>query len=161
MVLVELELQGCVIDPEAEADDAAKLPAQFVPLGQEQIVVFDEQENPVVEGTGPVVDPLPEETPFPWASSRAQVGTDITTDGSFGWLFLNLNRGIGSQEYFRQAHVTTAMSALGRFSVGFEAIALNNLTLGADNTRGPRNADPTLGDYPNPNTPTLFDGNFP
>ena len=47
----------------------------------------------------------------------------------------------------------------GRFSVGIDAIALNNLTLGAD-SRGERNPDPTLGE-PNPNAPTLFDGTLP
>lgn len=125
---------------------------------QTQIVVFDEQENPVTEGGGPVIDPIDQEDPFPFGVNRAQVGTDLTIDSPFGWLYLNLNDGFVSQEYFRQAHVTPLMSASGRFSVGFEATALNSLTLGADNRRGQRNPDPTLGEVPNPNVPTLFDG---
>jgi hypothetical protein len=89
------------------------------------------------------------------------VGLDLTIDAPFGWLFLNLNDGNAAQEYFRQAYVSSLMSAEGRFSVGLEAVALNNLTLGADNRRGPRNPDPTLSEVPNPNQPTLFDGEVP
>jgi len=128
---------------------------------QTQIVVFDEQENPLTEGLGPVVDPVDQEDPFPFGANRAQVGTDLTVESPFGWLFLNLNDGNPAQEYFRQAYVTPLVSASGRFSVGLEALALNNLTLGADNRRGPRNPDPTLSEFPNSNAPTLFDGNLP
>lgn len=131
-----------------------------VPLEQTQIVIFDEQENPVI---GPAVPPGGEPIipfiPFPWNTNRAQVGIDITVDAPFGWFYLNLNDGNAAQEYFRQAHVSTTMSASGRFSVGYEAVRLNSLTLGADNRRGPRNPDPTLGEAPNPNAPTLFNGN--
>jgi hypothetical protein len=130
-------------------------------LGQTQIVVFDEQENPIVDLPGPLGEPVILDIPFPFNTGRAQVGQDITVDAPFGWLFLNLNDGNLAQEYFRQAHVTTTMSAEGRFSVGYEAISLNNLTLGADNRRGERNPDPTLGDPPNPSAPTLWNGNFP
>ena len=129
-----------------------------VPLEQNQIVVFDEQENPLVEeGGGPVIEPLPQENPFPWGTNRAAVGTDITVDANFGWLFLNLNT--ASQRH--QAYVSSVYSASGRFSVGLEAIAVNNLTLFADNRRGTRNADPTLDEAPNPNAPTLFNGTAP
>jgi hypothetical protein len=128
---------------------------------QTQIVVFDEQENPLTEGLGPVVDPVDQEDPFPFGANRAQVGLDLTIDAPFGWLFLNLNDGNAAQEYFRQAYVSSLMSAEGRFSVGLEAVALNNLTLGADSRRGPRNPDPTLSEVPNPDAPTLFDGEVP
>jgi hypothetical protein len=131
------------------------------PLTQTQIVVFDEQENPIIDLPGPIGEPVIVDIPFPFNANRAAVGVDITVDSPFGWLYLNLNDGNPAQEYFRQAHVSTAMSASGRFSVGYEAASLNNLTLGADNRRGERNPDPTLGSPPNPNAPTLFDGNGP
>jgi hypothetical protein len=126
------------------------------PLEQDQLIVFDEQENPLVE-EGPVIEPLPQDNPFPWGTNRAAVGQDLTIDSPFGWLFLNLNTGSA----LRQAAVTAVHSASGRFSVGLEAIAVNNLTLGADNRRGQRNADPTLGEVPNPDAPTLFNGTVP
>jgi hypothetical protein len=122
------------------------------PLGAAQVGAFDEQENPAAApGVGA----------FPFNTNLATVGTDITVDAPFGWLYLNLNDGNVSQEYFRQAAVSAVMSAQGRFSVGYEALALNNLTLGADNRRGQRNPDPTLGAPPNLNAPTLFDGTAP
>jgi hypothetical protein len=127
-------------------------------LTQAQLVVFDEQENPVVQIPGPVGEPPSIDIPFPYGASRARVGADITVEAPFGWLYLNLNDGNPAQEYFRQAFVSTVMSARGRFSVGYEALSLNNHTLGADNRRGERNPDPTLGEPPNPNAPTLFDG---
>jgi hypothetical protein len=119
-----------------------------IPLGQSQLVVFDEQENGVVST----------DAPFPFNARRVAVGTDLTVDTPFGWLFLNLNDGNLAQEFFRQGHITTTMSASGRFAVGFDAINLNNLTLGADNRRGPRNPDPTLAPPVNLNVPTLFVG---
>ena len=128
------------------------------PIAQTQIVVFDEEENPITQGQGPSGAPTIVDIPFPWCTNKAEVGEDITIDAPFGWLYLNLNDGNPAQEYFRQAYVTSTMDAVGRFSVGVDAIALNNLTLGADNRRGERNPDPTLGDPPNPNAPTLFGG---
>jgi hypothetical protein len=130
------------------------------PISQTQIVVFDEQENPITQGEGPSGGPVVTDIPFPWCTNRAQVGEDITIASPFGWIYLNLNDGNVDQEYYRQAYVATVMDALGRFSVGYDAIALNNLTLGADNRRGPRNPDPTLGPYEHGNTPTLFNGGF-
>lgn len=129
------------------------------PIAQTQIVVFDEEENPITQGQGPSGAPTIVDIPFPWCTNKAEVGEDITIDSPFGWLYLNLNDGNPAQEYFRQAYVTTTMDAVGRFSVGIDGIAFNNLTLGSDNRRGPRNPDPTLGDPVNPNAPTLFSGN--
>jgi hypothetical protein len=98
--------------------------------------------------------------PFPWCTNRAQVGTDLAVDAEFGWLYLNLNGGDANDELYRQAHVTTVMDADGRFSVGFDAVAFNQLSLTTDD-RGPRNPDATLGPtYKGLNTPTLFTGGF-
>ena len=131
------------------------------PLVQSQMVVFDEQENPLIKLPGPVGEPVILDIPFPFNANRAQVGADVTIESPFGWVYLNLNDGNAAQEYFRQAYVSAIVSAEGRFSVGYDAAALNNLTLGSDNRRGLRNPDPTLGPPPNPNAPTLFDGEAP
>ena len=59
-------------------------------------------------------------------------GTAPNPPYDFGWLFLNLNTnttGAGGQPAYGDtaaAWVTTVMSALGRFSVGYDAIALDN-----------------------------------
>jgi hypothetical protein len=127
------------------------------PLGERQIVVFDEQENPLVDEGGPVIEPLPQDDAFPWGANRADVGADITIDSNFGWMFFNLNAATA----FRQAAMATVFSASGRFSVGFDAIAVNSSTVDADNRRGERNINPLLDDNPNPDAPTLFDGTAP
>ncbi|HVS14444.1 MAG TPA: hypothetical protein VMV46_10985, partial [Thermoanaerobaculia bacterium] len=122
-----------------------------------------EEENPLTFITGgPSGEPEPgAEIPFPWCTNRTAVGgPNLSVDDDFGWLYLNLNGGNDAQEFYRQAHVTTVMDADGRFSVGYEAVSFNNLTLGADNRRGERNPDATLGSYPNANAPTLFSENF-
>ena len=109
-------------------------------FGQVQIVAFDEMENPVI-----FVDPtcpsgaLPGctgivQTPFPLCTNRTGVGIDLNVQGNdYGWVFLNLNDvGAGATVSHNQAWVSTVMQASGRFSVGFHAIQLNNLTMGSD-----------------------------
>jgi hypothetical protein len=148
--------------------------------GQNDLVVFDEQENPIVFIEGPSGIETPEEFPFPWCTNRVEVGTDLTVVSNFGWIWMNLNAdtsftAAGAEvsnfpDVFRQAYVTTVMDAQGRFSVGFDAISLNNLTGNAQGFRGDGrcspdgpvlcNTDPTLGDNPNPDAPTLFSGTF-
>lgn len=96
-------------------------------LEQNQIVVFDEQENPETPEdlpSGPFG--APEIDPFPWETQRVAVGPDFTTPFDFGWAYLNLN--IGDQ--YHQSWVSAVMSADGRFSVGYDAIILNNLNSG-------------------------------
>jgi hypothetical protein len=137
--------------------------------GQNDLVVFDEQENPIQFIEGPSGFEPPEDQPFPWCTNRADVGTDITIGSPFGWIYMNLNTDDTSPDIFRQAYVTTVMDAQGRFSVGFDAISLNNLTGNANGFQGDArcfpdgpvlcNPDPTLGPPPNPDAPTLFSGN--
>ncbi len=105
------------------------------PLGNFQIVVFDEEENPSLQPTTPFSPPLPgvELVPFPWEANRVEVnGTDFPVPFAFGWLYLNLNTAVqGSQVPFEpltQNFVATLMSAEDRFSVGFDAIELANVT---------------------------------
>ncbi len=103
------------------------------PLSQAEITIFDEQENPItVVSGGPSGEPVPgEERPFPLESNRTVVGLDLTTGSfSFGWAFLNLNGAdTGADAEKTQAYVVATMDASGRFSVGIDAIQLNNLTV--------------------------------
>jgi len=108
------------------------------PLGQNQVVVFDEEENfEVPEGC--TISPCPPTqgiTPFPLETQRTAVGTAaLPATPDFGWIFLNLNSYVsGTQVPFEplmQNWVTVVMDASGRFSVGFDAIQLGNVTVPA------------------------------
>ena len=106
-------------------------PSPF-PLGQSQIVVFDEDENfEVPEGcTISPCDPGQTTNPFPWEAQRTAVGSSaLPSSYNFGWLYLNLNFPTGTiWDPFMQNWVTAVMDADGRFSVGFDAIQLGNVT---------------------------------
>jgi len=109
-------------------------PSPF-PLGQNQVVVFDEEENfEVPEGC--TISPCPPTqgiSPFPWEAQRTEVGgPELPATPDFGWIFLNLNFAVaGTQVPFEplmQNWVTVTMDADGRYSVGFDAIQLGNVT---------------------------------
>ena len=110
-------------------------PAPY-PLGQNQVVVFDEEEN-FETPQGCTISPCPPEEgliPFPWEAQRTDVGGPaLPTTPDFGWIFLNLNSDTGSgwpivNPEIMQNWVTVTMDADGRFSVGFDAIQLGNVT---------------------------------
>jgi hypothetical protein len=109
------------------------LPSPF-PLAQNQIVIFDEEENPEVPETTPFSPPLGQEVliPFPWEANRATVGgPNFPVSPTAGWLYLNLNTSTGGLPAFdpiTQNWVTTVMSADGLFSAGFDAIQLDNVS---------------------------------
>ena len=72
---------------------AGTRPAWY-PLGQEAIVIFDEQENPVVPTTFPVSPQPPVDSlvPFPAETQLVEVGGEtLPVPFDFGWIFLNLN----------------------------------------------------------------------
>lgn len=105
------------------------------PLSQNQIVIFDEEENPDVPASTPFSPALPGTSliPFPWEANRTEIGgANFPVPFNFGWLYLNLNTTItGSVVPFNpivQNHVTTIMDADGLFSVGYDGIALDNVT---------------------------------
>jgi hypothetical protein len=108
----------------------------WYPLGQEQIVVFDEQENPFVVPFVPIAPQPPQEgiIPFPAEAQRTHVnGPDFTVPFDFGWIYLNLNQsnavaGANPPEdpLASQAWVEVVHSAEGRFSVGHNAIQLDS-----------------------------------
>jgi hypothetical protein len=113
------------------------------PLGNHQIVIFDEDENPEIP-EGCQISPCPPGqflTPFPWEAQRTVVGSaDLPVSNPFGWFYLNLNFGIPGSIVdaafgdTMQNWVTATMDANGRFSVGFDAIQLDNVTFLEDRT---------------------------
>jgi len=108
----------------------------FGDLFEQQIVVFDEFENPLTVVTGgPSGEPVPgTQCTFCDETQRVEVGGDgITTNADFGWIYLNLNHATTLDATLgpgyiniAQAWVTDVMDAEGRFSVGFDAIQLDN-----------------------------------
>jgi hypothetical protein len=108
----------------------------WYPLGQEQIVIFDEQEHPQIPQTFPVSPQPPQNgiIPFPAeAQSTAVGGAAFPVPYKFGWVFLDLNTTVAAagsvppeDPAAAQAWVEVVMSALGRYSVGFDAIKLDS-----------------------------------
>jgi hypothetical protein len=97
--------------------------------------VFDEEEN-FETPEGCQISPCPPGDtiiPFPWEAQRTEVGSSaLPATPDFGWIFLNLNSAVaGSQVPFEplmQNWVSVVMDAEGRFSVGFDAMQLGNVT---------------------------------
>ena len=106
----------------------------WYPLGQEGIVIFDEQEQPNLIPPFPV-SPQPGPNvivPFPAETQSVHVnGAALPVPYAFGWLYLNLNTTIPSEPApadpaADQAWVVVRMTAQGRFSVGFDAVQLDS-----------------------------------
>jgi len=88
----------------------------WAPLGENQLVVFDEEEN----GTQ-----LQHSNAFPLATQLVHVGDPVLpTTPNFGWLMLDLWHGDGTHG---QAYVQVMMTAAGRFSVGHEAVRADDM----------------------------------
>ncbi|HEX9942670.1 MAG TPA: hypothetical protein VGG03_11675 [Thermoanaerobaculia bacterium] len=110
----------------------------WFPLGQEGIVIFDEQENPSVPTAPPVSPPPPQAglIPFPAeAQSTVLGGPSFPIPFSFGWIYLDLNTFVTAAGNVppedpgaAQAWVIDPMRARGRFSVGFGANQLDSAT---------------------------------
>jgi hypothetical protein len=104
--------------------------AAWYPLDAVQIVLFDEEENPVQQEDCPSGDPTClQEITIPNEAQRIDVALDLLTPFEFGWAWLNLQHSQLIAAYGdddAQAWVTTVMDAEGRFSVGFDAIQLDN-----------------------------------
>ena len=108
----------------------------WYPLGQEGIVIFDEQEHPQVPQTFPVSPQPPQQgiIPFPAEAQSTQVGgASFPVPYNFGWTYLDLNTTVAAagsvppeDPAAAQAWVEAVMSALGRYSVGFDAIKLDS-----------------------------------
>jgi hypothetical protein len=109
----------------------------WFPLGQTDIVAFDETENPtdlcfqgdnVSPATGGAETCFPLEAQRIFAEGGNAIASDMAIPTDFGWLYLNLNHTVAGDPFpgVAQAWVTTTMDAEGRFSVGFDAIQLDN-----------------------------------
>jgi hypothetical protein len=108
----------------------------WFPLGQEGIVIFDEEENPVVPAPSPVSPPgtVDTLTPFPAETQSVQVGgSALPVPFAFGWLYLDLNTTVPASgnnppedPAAAQAWVEVQMNAEGRYEVGYSAIKLDS-----------------------------------
>jgi hypothetical protein len=101
------------------------------PLSQEQIVIFDEEENPQLIEEDPFSPGVPglQILPCPWEVTRVEVGgVDLPAEPSFGWIYLNLSTTTGATliDPIKQSYVTQVHDALGLFSVGYSGIALDS-----------------------------------
>ncbi len=105
-------------------------PSTWYPLEAAQIVIFDEQEQPVTAENCPSGDPTCEqEVTIPNEANRIDVDADLLAPFTFGWAWLNLQHPEVTPIYgdtAAQTWVTAVMDANGRFSVGFDAIQLDN-----------------------------------
>jgi hypothetical protein len=117
----------------------------WFPLSQEQIVVFDEQENPQQPPTSPVAPPPPGNVliPFSGATQRVRVGAaDFPVAFDRGWLYLNLNTTVAGSNNppmhpnIAQSWVTVlqvdadvaAYGVRGHTTLGYRAIQLESAT---------------------------------
>jgi hypothetical protein len=136
-----------VVWRDSTADDIAPPPNQswcngngpsWFPLNETEVIAFNESEDAVeiCFFTGGFVSPPDESDPpcFPWETHRYTWGEgDLSVPFNFGWAYLNLNlppdapigdADFGSDFNIAQSYVATLHSALGRFSVGLEAVQL-------------------------------------
>jgi hypothetical protein len=104
--------------------------AAWYPLDAVQIVLFDEEENPVQAEDCPSGDPTCEQViSIPNEAQRVDVAADLLSPFDFGWAYLNLQHDAIVPIYGdddAQAWVTAVMDAEGRFSVGLDAVQLDN-----------------------------------
>jgi hypothetical protein len=100
------------------------------PLTQEQIVIFDEDENPDVIEQPPFSPGIPGTSflPCPYEVTRVEVGgASFPVPFDFGWVYLNLSTTTGGAfDPYKQAWVAQIHDALGLFSVGYTGIALDS-----------------------------------
>jgi len=88
----------------------------WAPLGEYQMVAFDEEENPTM---------IPNSQAFPLASQKVHVGSEsLDAAASFGWLMIDLWH---SDATHAQGWVGVTMSAEGRFSVSHPAVRADDL----------------------------------
>ncbi|HEX5758635.1 MAG TPA: hypothetical protein VF121_05535 [Thermoanaerobaculia bacterium] len=110
-------------------------PPSWFPLGHVDVVAFDEEENVAdLCFPGDVTLPIgPPPSCFPLAAQSIELAggnglaTDPTPPFAFGWMYLNLNHGVGPLAGAEpgQAWVTALTSATGRYAIGVDAVQLD------------------------------------
>jgi hypothetical protein len=118
----------------------------WYPLGQEGIVIFDEQEHPVVPQTFPFSPqpPTGSLTPCPAETQRVQInGAAFPVPFSFGWLFLDMNTTVAAaganppvDPAAAQAWIIYTLASNGHFAVGIDAIRLDSACAASHFTPG-------------------------
>jgi hypothetical protein len=99
----------------------------WAPLGEEQLVVFDEAENS---------KEIPQSHAFPLTTQKVHVGgASLPVSQPFGFLAIDLWHSDGTHA---QGWVGTLMTAEGRFGAGNEAVRMDDLCNFGKNSRGPR-----------------------
>jgi hypothetical protein len=90
------------------------------PMGQSEIIVFDEDENPQF-----LEEPI---RPCPYAVTRVKVGGPaFPVPFDFGWIYMNLSTTTsGFFDPYKQAWVAQIHDASGLFSVGHSGLALDS-----------------------------------
>jgi len=104
------------------------LPSWY-PLGQRTMVIFDEQEHPVLPFVCPFeCPPGLDELPFPAAANRVHVGgASFPVPFDFGWVDFDLKISTTQSAWVpglpmrSQSWLVTLMSAAGRYGEGFSA----------------------------------------
>lgn len=100
---------------DASGGDCAKGPS-WAPLGEYQLVAFDEEENP---------SEVPRSNAFPVATQKVQVGGGaLPVSAPYGWVMLDLWHRDGAHA---QGWAGVLMSSQGRYSVGHEALRADDL----------------------------------
>lgn len=108
-------------------------PASWYPLQAEQIVLFDEQEQPLTVDDCPSGDPTCEQVVLiPNESNRIDVASDLLAPFDFGWAYLNLQHGAAVYgDDVAQAWGLAVLSAEGRYQIGHDALQLDNASSAA------------------------------
>ena len=100
----------------AAASRACGTRPEWAPLGEMQLLVFDEEENP---------KEVLNSNAFPLLTQKVHVGgSPLPVANPFGWLMLDLWH---KDSTHAQAWVSVNMTAEGRFSVGHEAMRADDL----------------------------------
>ena len=93
-------------------------------------MIFDEEEQPVTSNECPSGDPTCTQTILiPNEAQRVSVTGDLLSPFNFGWTYMNLQHSKLIAAYgdpYAQAWALVVMDAEGRFSVGYDAIQLDN-----------------------------------
>jgi len=110
----------------------------WYPLGQEGLVIFDEQEHPSVPQSFPFSPQPPTGSlaPCPAETQRVQVGgtaLPLPSGFNFGWLYMDMNTTVAAaganppvDPAAAQAWIIYTLASNGHFGVGIDAIRLDS-----------------------------------